>query len=79
MNRVAMTCSRLSEGREQYIHGTLSRMAYSLLMPERPAKPKTQKTPKGVEIPIPTRGEVYRDLGEMAKPRKKVAPPGPES
>ena len=54
-------------------------MIYSLLRSESPTKPKTQKTPKGAEIPIPTRGEVYRDLGEMAKPRKKVAPPGPES
>ena len=47
-------------------------MAYSLFMPERPTKPKTQKTPKGAEIPVPTRGEVYRDLGELAKGAKPL-------
>lgn len=31
--------------------------------------PKTQKTPKGAEIPVPTRGEVYRDLEKVAKPQ----------
>ncbi|MDA8332240.1 MAG: hypothetical protein M0027_13785 [Candidatus Dormibacteraeota bacterium] len=37
-----------------------------------PKLSKTQKTPKGVEIPVPTRGEVYRDLAEMAMEAKPV-------
>jgi hypothetical protein len=28
-----------------------------------------------VEIPVPTRGEVLRDLGKVAKPRKKDGSP----
>lgn len=28
----------------------------------------TQRTPKGAEIPIPTRGDVFRDLDKAAKP-----------
>ena len=47
-------------------------------MRKRPPEPETQKTPKGAEIPVPTWGEVYRDLGELAKPRKKGAPLGSE-
>jgi len=30
----------------------------------------TQETEKGAEIPIPTREEVFRELGKVAKPRK---------
>lgn len=45
-------------------------LSWSLRVPDE-GKPKgdepTQKTPKGVEIPIPTRDAVIRDL-------KKVAP-----
>jgi hypothetical protein len=37
----------------------------------------TQHTPKGEEIPIPTREDVFRDLGKVAKPRKR--PSGEES
>ena len=48
-------------------------------MCERPTEPETQKTPKGVEIPVPTWGEVYRDLGELAKPRKKGRRRGPSA
>ncbi|MGC2206932.1 MAG: hypothetical protein WA724_03645 [Candidatus Dormiibacterota bacterium] len=35
-----------------------------------PKAPKTQKTPKGAEIPIPTRKEVYEALEKVAKPAK---------
>lgn len=33
-------------------------------------KPETQETPKGATIPVPTRGEFFRDLAKVAKPRK---------
>jgi hypothetical protein len=33
---------------------------------ERP----TQKTPKGAEIPVPTRDEFFRDLRKVAPPDK---------
>ncbi len=32
---------------------------------------QTQYTPKGHEIPIPTKEQVFRDLEKVAKPRKK--------
>jgi hypothetical protein len=35
----------------------------------------TQYTPKGHEIPIPTREQVFRDLEKVAKPRKRPASP----
>jgi len=31
------------------------------------AEKKTQKTPKGKEIPVPTREDVLRDLKKVAK------------
>jgi hypothetical protein len=31
----------------------------------------TQHTPKGHEIPIPTKEDVFRDLEKVAKPRKR--------
>jgi hypothetical protein len=43
------------------------------------SEPTQETTPaKGepVEIPIPTREEVFRDLGNVAKPRK--TPPSPD-
>jgi hypothetical protein len=33
-------------------------------------KEPTQTTPKGAEIPVPTRRDVLRDLAKTAKPRK---------
>jgi hypothetical protein len=45
-------------------------------MADDPQDPEpTQYTPKGHEIPIPTREQVFRDLEKVAKPRK----PLPES
>ncbi len=38
-------------------------------MPED--KPPTQKTPKGKEIPIPTREEFVRNLDKVAPPVRK--------
>jgi hypothetical protein len=35
------------------------------------AKPKTRKTPKGHEIPVPTREEFERNLDKVAKPLKE--------
>ncbi len=32
---------------------------------------KTQKTPKGAEIPMPTREQVVRDLRKASKPKPK--------
>jgi len=37
-----------------------------------------QETPKGMEIPVPKRGDVLRDLGKAAKPPEKP-PPDAES
>jgi hypothetical protein len=39
----------------------------------------TQQTPTGHEIPVPTREEVLRDLGKVAKPKKPSAPVDGES
>jgi hypothetical protein len=39
-----------------------------------PKSSKTQKTAKGYEIPIPTRGEVDRALAEIAKDAKPLSP-----
>lgn len=36
---------------------------------------KTQKTPKGAEIPVPTREQVMRDLRKTAKPKPKGSTP----
>ena len=44
-------------------------------MNEEPKEPeRTQYTPKGHEIPIPTKEQVFRDLEKVAKPRKPVPP-----
>lgn len=40
-------------------------------MPDEPDERPTQHTEKGLEIPIPTREEVFRDLEKVAKPRKR--------
>jgi hypothetical protein len=42
-------------------------------MDEEPKEPEpTQYTPKGHEIPIPTKEQVFRDLEKVAKPRKPL-------
>jgi hypothetical protein len=38
--------------------------------PEEASEP-TQQTPKGHKIPVPTRGQVFRDLEKVAKPSSK--------
>jgi hypothetical protein len=43
-------------------------------MPKTNGDHPTQETKKGAEIPIPTREEVFRDLGKVAKPRKSESP-----
>lgn len=35
-----------------------------------PKSPKRQKTPKGAEIPVPTRKEVYEALEKVAERKK---------
>ena len=35
-------------------------------------KPKTQTTPKGTEIPVPKRGDFFRDLRKVAEPQPKA-------
>ena len=42
-------------------------------MDQEPQEP-TQYTPKGHEIPIPSREQVFRDLEKVAKPRKPPRP-----
>lgn len=39
-------------------------------MSEEPEDEPTQHTPKGAEIPIPTREQVLRDLEKVAKPSR---------
>jgi hypothetical protein len=39
---------------------------------------KTQKTPTGYEIPIPTRGEFYANLKKTAKSPKRSTPRRPK-
>jgi len=39
-------------------------------MAEEPEDEPTQHTPKGAEIPVPTREEVLRDLEKVAKPSR---------
>jgi hypothetical protein len=39
-------------------------------MPKSNGDHPTQETEQGAEIPIPTREEVFRDLGKVAKPEK---------
>ena len=41
-------------------------------MAAKSTRPKTQKTPKGAEIPIPTRKEVYEALERVAKDAKPL-------
>jgi len=43
-------------------------------MPKSNGDHPTQETEQGAEIPIPTREEVFRDLGKVAKPRKNDSP-----
>jgi len=38
------------------------------MQPEQPAA--TQKTPKGYEIPVPTRGQVFGFFKRVVKPKK---------
>jgi len=37
---------------------------------DHPTQETTPEEGEPVEIPIPTKGEVFRDLGKVAKPRK---------
>ena len=44
---------------------------YTLHMSKKP----TQKTPKGEEIPIPTKEEFERNLDKVMKPKREPSPP----
>lgn len=37
---------------------------------------KTQKTPKGHEIPVPTKGEFFKNLAKVVKPKTESTPKG---
>jgi hypothetical protein len=39
-------------------------------MDDDPNQEQTQYTPKGHEIPIPTKEQVFRDLEKVAQPRR---------
>lgn len=41
--------------------------------------PKTQKTPKEHEIPVPKRSDVFRDLVKVAKPSRRPTVRGSRS
>lgn len=41
-------------------------------MPKQNGDELTQETPQGEAIPIPTREEVFHDLGKAAKPAKPL-------
>ncbi len=40
-------------------------------MPDEPDDRPTQHTEKGLEIPVPTREEVFRDLEKVTKPKRR--------
>jgi hypothetical protein len=40
-------------------------------MPEEPKDEPTQHTPKGAEIPVPTKEQVLRDLEKVAEPLRE--------
>jgi hypothetical protein len=42
---------------------------------DSPTQDTQHKEDEAVEIPIPTRDEVFRDLGKVAKPNGKKNPP----
>jgi len=44
-------------------------------MADEPTQPTQPKKGEPVEIPIPTRDEVFGDLAKVAKPRKRSTPP----
>jgi len=39
-------------------------------------KPATERTPKGLEVPVPKRGEFFANLKKVAKVGKKSPPAG---
>ena len=41
-------------------------------------KKTTERTPKGLEVPVPKRGEFFANLKKVAKVRKSSAPRGPK-
>lgn len=41
---------------------------------DHPTQETEPKKGEPVEIPIPTKGEVFRDLGKVARPRKTESP-----
>ncbi len=43
-------------------------------MPDEPTQPTQPKKGDPVDIPVPTRDEVFGDLAKVAKPRKKERP-----
>lgn len=48
----------------------------------RKRKPRTQTTPKGVEIPVPKRKDVVRDLRQVAlaqQPKRELPSPNDQS
>jgi len=53
-------------------------MRYTQIMRGDKEKEPKQKTPKGLEIPIPTRKEFEDMLKETAKPKKPLRPRRPK-
>ena len=43
-------------------------------MPEEPKDEETEETPQGLRVPIPKRGDFFRNLAKVAKSRKKDSP-----
>ena len=41
-----------------------------------PEKPKTEKTPKGFTVPVPSRAEFFANLKKVAKAGKRSTPAG---
>jgi hypothetical protein len=40
-----------------------------------PKKPKTEQTPKGLTVPVPSRGEFFANLKKVAKPHTAPVEP----
>jgi hypothetical protein len=53
-------------------------MRYPQMVNDNASDPKTQRTPKGAEIPIPTRGEFMKNLKKAAKKPPASAPDRPK-
>ncbi len=72
-------CSKARSALAQGLSSDGSATRYPFLMSQDKREP-TERTPKGLEVPIPKRSEFFENLKKIAKPRPKrdSAPDRPE-